>query len=45
MVVMATYSYHRLLMEREEIDNFSAESPGIFDFLQKCLLSSPQRFI
>ena len=42
---MATYSSHRLIMGKEEIDNFSV-SLGIFRFfLQKCLLSSPLRFI
>ena len=43
---MATYSSHRLIMGKEEIDNFSV-SFGIFGifFLQKCLLSSPLRFM
>ena len=45
LVAMATYSSHRLIMGKEEIDNFSV-SLGIFGFsLQKCLLSSPLRFI
>ena len=40
---MATYSSHRLIMEKEEIDNFSV-SLGIFGFfLQKCLLSSERQ--
>ena len=42
---MATYSSHRLIMGKEEIDIFSV-SLGIFGFfLQKCLLSSHLRFI
>ena len=45
LVAMATYSSHRIIMGNEEIDNFSV-SLGIFGFfLQKCLLSSPLRFI
>ena len=43
---MATYSSHRLIMEKEEIDNFFCFIGDIWNiFLQKCLLSSPQRFI
>ena len=42
---MATYSYHRLTMGKEEIDNFSVSLGIIGFFLQKCLLSSPLRFI
>ena len=42
---MATCSSHRLIMGKEEIDNFFVPL-GIFGFfLQKCLLSSPLRFI
>ena len=42
---MATYSFHRLIMGKEEIDFFSV-SLGIFGFyLKKCLLSSPLCFI
>ena len=46
LVAMATYSSHRLIMGKEEIDNFLV-SLGIFGFffLQKCLLSSPLRFM
>ena len=45
LVDMATYIFHRLIMGKEEIDNFSV-SLGIFGiFLQKCLLSSPLRFV
>ena len=46
VVAMATYSSHRLIMGKEEIDNFSV-SMGIFGkfVLQKCFLSSPLRFI
>ena len=40
---MATYSSHRLIMGKEEIDNFIGDI-WIF-FLQKCLLSSPLRFV
>ena len=46
MVAMATYSFHRLIMGTEEIDNFFLSYWGYLDFfLQKCLLSSPLRFI
>ena len=46
LVAMATYSSHRLIMEKEEIDNFFCLIGDIFNFiLQKCLLSSPLRFI
>ena len=45
MVAMATYSSHRLIMGKEEIDNFFV-SLGIFLFFsKKCLLSSPLRLI
>ena len=45
LVAMATYSSHRLIIGKKEIDIFSV-SLGIFGFfLQKCLLSSPLRFI
>ena len=43
---MATYSSHRLIMGKEEIDNFFCLIGDIWNFfLQKCLLSSPLRFI
>ena len=43
---MATYSSHRLIMGKEEIDNFFCLIWDIWIFfLQKCLLSSPLRFI
>ena len=43
---MATYSSHTLIMGKEEIDNFFSVSLEIFGFfLQKCLLSSPLRFM
>ena len=45
LVAMATYSSHRLIMGKEEIDNFFLSHWGYLDFLQKCLLSSPLRFI
>ena len=46
LVAMATYSSHRLIMGKEEIDNFFLSHRGYFEsFLQKCLLSSPLRFI
>ena len=43
---MVTCSSHRLIMGKEEIDNFFVQL-GIFGFffLQKCSLSSPLRFI
>ena len=43
---MATYSSHRLIIGKEEIDNFFLSHWGYLEFfLQKCLLSSPLRFI
>ena len=43
---MATYSSHRLIMGKEEIDNFFCLIGDIWKFfLLKCLLSSPLRFI
>ena len=46
LVAMATYSSHRLIMGKVEIDNFCQAIGGILDyFLQKCLLSSPPCFI
>ena len=43
---MATYSAHRLIMGKEEIDNFFCLIRDICNFfLQKCLLSSPLCFI
>ena len=45
LVAMATYSFHRLIMEKVEIDNFCRFIGDIWFFLQKCLLSSPPRFI
>ena len=46
MVAMATYSSHRLIMGKEEIDNFFLSRCGyLYFFLQKCLFSSPLRFI
>ena len=44
---MATYSSHRLIMGKEEIDNFFCLIGDILKKknLQKCLLSSPLRFI
>ena len=43
---MATYSSHRLIMGKEEIDNFFCLFWGYLEFFsQKCLLSSPLRFI
>ena len=43
---MVTYSSHRLIMGKEEIDNFFCLIGDIWNFfLQKCLLSSPLRFI
>ena len=45
MVAMATYSSHRLVMGKEEIDHFFFFIVDICIFLQKCLFSSPLRFI
>ena len=45
MVAMATYSSHRLIMGKEEIDHFFFLIVDICIFLQKCLLSSPLRFV
>ena len=46
LVAMATYSSHRLVMGKEEIDNFFCLIGDIWIFfLQKCLLSSLLRFI
>ena len=46
LVAMATYSSHRLIMGKVEIDNFFCLIGDILNvFLQKCLLSSPLRFI
>ena len=46
LVAMATYSSHRLIMGKEEIDNFFCLIGDIWVFfLQKCLLSSLLRFI
>ena len=45
MVAMATYSSHRLIIGKEEIDNFFCLIGDIWIFLQKCLLSSPLRFM
>ena len=43
---MATFSSHRLIMGKEEIDNFFLSHLGYLEFfLQKCLLSSPLRFV
>ena len=43
---MATYSFRRLIMGKEEIDNFFRLIGDIWKKkLQKCLLSSPLRFI
>ena len=43
---MATYSSHRLIMGKEEIDNFFCLIGDIWKKkLQKFLLSSPLRFI
>ena len=46
LVAMATYSSHRLIMGKEEIDKFFCLIGDIWKFfLQKCLFSSPLRFI
>ena len=45
MVAMATYSSHRLIMGKEEIDHFFFLIVDICIFSQKCLFTSPVRFI
>ena len=45
MVAIETYSSHRLIMGKEEIDHFFFLIVDICIFLQKCLFSSPLRFI
>ena len=46
LVAMATYSFHRLIMGKVEIDNFCQVIGDICNFfLQKYLLSSPSCFI
>ena len=46
LVAMTTYSSHRLIMGKEEIDNFFCLIGDIWIFfLHKCLLSSPLSFI
>ena len=46
LVVMATYRFHRFLIGKVEIDDFSCLNGDIWNlFLQKCLLSSPLRCI
>ena len=45
MVAMATYSSHRLIMGKEEIDQFFFLIVDICIFIQKCLFSSSLRFI
>ena len=46
LVAMATYRFHRLIIGKEEIDNFFCLIGDIWkQFLKKCLLSSPLRFI
>ena len=45
LVAMASYSSHGLIMGKEDIDNFFCLIGDIWIFLQKCLLSSPLRFI
>ena len=46
LVAMATYSSHRLIMGKEEIDNFFCLIGDIWNFfLQKCLLSSPLPYV
>ena len=42
---MATYSSHRPIMGKEEIDNFVYLIGDIWIFLQKCLSRSPPCFM
>ena len=43
MVAMAPYSSHRLIMGKEEIDQFYFLIVDICIFIQKCLFSSSLR--
>ena len=48
LVAMASYSSHRLIMEKEDIDNFFLSHWGYFEIIfteMFILLSSPLRFI
>ena len=46
LVAMATYSSHRLILGKVENCNFFLSHWGYLEFfLQKCLLSSPLRFM
>ena len=46
LVAMATYSSHRLIMGKEEIQDFFCLIGDSWNlFLQKCLLSSPLSFV
>ena len=45
MVAMSTYSSHRLIMGKEEIDHFFFLIVDTCIFLQKWYFSSPLRFI
>ena len=42
---MATYSLHRLIVGKAIIDKNNSVVLGYLDFLRKCLLSIPLRFI
>ena len=42
---VATYSSHRLIMGKEEIDNFFCLNGDIWIFFTEMFLSSPLRFI
>ena len=42
---MATYSSHRLIMGKEEIDNFFRLIGDIWNFFTEMFISSPLRFI
>ena len=42
---MATFSFHRLIMGKEEIDNIFCLIGDIWIFFQKKILSSPLLFI
>ena len=45
MVALATYSSHRLIKGKEEIDHFFFLIVDICIFFTECLFSSPLRFI
>ena len=45
LAAMVTYSSHRLIMGKEEVDTHFCLNGDIWIFLQECLLSSSLRFM